>query len=97
MKEKILEIQTYFIEQLVAGNFQIIRFSEKYCEVTVRIDSEYYFSYKLDFKDISSIEQLQNSSDKNFMLLPELDYDSKFTFIEHFTHLKPQIKSNAVS
>jgi hypothetical protein len=97
MKEKLLEIQTYFIEQLVAGKFQIIRFTEKYLEVTVRIDDEYYFSYKLDFKDISSIEQVQSSSDKNFMLLPELDYDSKFAFIEHFTHLKPQTKSNAVS
>lgn len=97
MKEKILEIQTYFIEQLVAVKFQIIRFTEKYLEVTVRIEGEYYFSYKLDFKDISSIEQLQNSSDKNFMLLPELDFAGKNLFIEHFTHLKTQTKSNAVS
>jgi len=96
MKEKIFEIQTYFIDQLVTGEFLIIRFIEKYLEVTVRIDDEYYFSYKLNFEDISLIEQLENSSDKNFMLLPELDYHSKFAFIEHFTPFKPQPKSNAV-
>lgn len=88
MKEKILEIQSYFIGKLTDGQFDIIRVARKATDFTVRVDNEYVFTYSVGFENANSTQQ-QLDYDRNFMPLPEMTYTEKVQFISHFEEYRP--------
>ncbi len=89
MKEKILEIQSYFIGKLVDGQFDVVKINLTHSEFTLRVDNEYVFTYQVDFEDVNRIEQETEFRDPNFMILPEMTYTEKVQFISHFEEYRP--------
>ena len=96
MKEKILEIQSYFIGKLVNGQFDIMSIKPKNKDVTIRIDNEYLFTYEVDVKRNLSVKQQTGYGDPNFMILPELTHAEKLAFSAEFAEI-PELQETDIT
>ena len=73
MKEKIAEIQKYFKDKIVNGDYEIIDICEHY--PTIQIDGEYNFALWTS-NEVTNIEAYMGSG-KSFMKLPEFTEEEK--------------------